>query len=59
MLTLGSSKKRGTKQRGFRGVGRLSGLGYCKELIFENSVKGKSYKLIWDCVKIKKNIKKS
>ena len=54
MLTLGSSKKRGTKQRGFRGVGRLSGLGYCKELIFENSVKGKSYKLIWDCVKLKK-----
>jgi len=53
MLTLGSSKKRGTAQRGFRGVGRLSGLGYCKELIFENIIKGRSYKLIWDCVKLK------
>ena len=34
LSNLGASLKRGTNARGFRGVGRLSGLGYCQELIF-------------------------
>src|SRR5262249_49005097 len=34
LISLGASKKRGSKERGFRGVGRLGGLGYCQELIF-------------------------
>jgi molecular chaperone HtpG len=34
LSNLGASRKRGTPARGFRGVGRLSGLGYCQELIF-------------------------
>src|SRR5215469_3808953 len=34
LTSFGASVKRGTNSRGFRGVGRLSGLAYCQELIF-------------------------
>ena len=50
LTALGGSKKRGTKARGFRGVGRLAGLAFCQELIFrsrqddENTV----HELRWD-----------
>jgi hypothetical protein len=50
LTALGGSKKRGTKARGFRGVGRLAGLAFCQELIFrsrqetENAV----HELRWD-----------
>lgn len=44
-----SSKDR-TKDKGFRGIGRLGGLGYCGKLIFETSYKGEKIKNImtWD-----------
>jgi Skp family chaperone for outer membrane proteins len=44
-----SSKKLGIN-KGFRGIGRLGGIGYCRELIFETSYKGESVKTIlkWD-----------
>lgn len=42
LTTIGASQKRGKNLRGFRGVGRLSGLGYCQELIFRGRVKGES-----------------
>lgn len=35
LTNLGCSPKEGTAQRGFRGIGRLGGLAYCDELIFE------------------------
>lgn len=35
LTNLGCSPKEGTSQRGFRGIGRLGGLAYCEELIFE------------------------
>lgn len=35
LTNLGCSPKEGTGQRGFRGIGRLGGLAYCDELIFE------------------------
>jgi molecular chaperone HtpG len=35
LTNLGCSPKEGTSQRGFRGIGRLGGLAYCDELIFE------------------------
>src|SRR5262245_37734915 len=40
LLAIGSSPKRGTDARGFRGVGRLCGLAYCRELEFRTKAKG-------------------
>lgn len=40
-----SRKKRGTR-KGFRGIGRLGGLGYCKTLTFETSFKGETVKTL-------------
>lgn len=40
LLSIGASSKRGTDARGFRGVGRLSGLAYCKELEFRTKAAG-------------------
>jgi molecular chaperone HtpG len=50
LSNLGASRKRGTQARGFRGVGRLSGLGYCQELIFRGRSDGESLisELRWD-----------
>lgn len=42
IAAIGASHKRGTELRGFRGVGRLSGLGYCHELIFRGKAEGDS-----------------
>lgn len=44
-----STKNRG-EDKGFRGIGRLGGLGYCSKLIFETSYFGESVKSImtWD-----------
>ncbi len=44
-----STKTRG-KEKGFRGIGRLGGLGYCSKLIFETSYKGEPVKstMTWD-----------
>jgi molecular chaperone HtpG len=38
-----STKERGV-DKGFRGIGRLGGLGYCETLIFETTFKGKLLK---------------
>jgi hypothetical protein len=50
LTSIGGSAKRGTNARGFRGVGRLAGLGYCQELIFRSRPAGKNvvYELRWD-----------
>lgn len=44
-----STKKRG-EDKGFRGIGRLGGLGYCSKLRFETSHFGENVKsiMIWD-----------
>lgn len=49
-----STKKRG-EDKGFRGIGRLGGLGYCSKLIFETSFFGESTKSImtWDAELLK------
>src|SRR5206468_3059996 len=49
------SKKRGRALRGFRGVGRLSGLGYCQALVFRSRSLGdrKVSEIIWDGRKLK------
>lgn len=38
------SEKDMTHRKGFRGIGRLGGLGYCEKLIFETSFKGEPLK---------------
>lgn len=55
LIALGASRKRGQKARGFRGVGRLAGLGYCQELVFRSRAEGDRYvsELRWDCRKLK------
>ena len=40
MLSFGASRKRGTGARGFRGVGRLSALGYAQHLVFRSRSMG-------------------
>lgn len=49
-----STKKRG-EDKGFRGIGRLGGLGYCSKLIFKTSYCGEPVKSImtWDAEMLK------
>lgn len=42
LTSVGGSRKRGKGQRGFRGIGRLSGLGYCQELVFRSRAAGQA-----------------
>ncbi len=55
LTAIGASRKRGADLRGFRGVGRLSGLGYCQELVFRSRAGGdrKVSELTWDGKKLK------
>ena len=52
-----STKKRG-EDKGFRGIGRLGGLGYCSKLIFETTFAGEEVKSImtWDADLLKQII---
>lgn len=51
LLAIGGSEKRGTTARGFRGVGRLSGLAYCRELEFRTKAATSDVitTVTWDC----------
>ena len=55
LTALGGSAKRGMLTRGFRGVGRLAGLGYVQELVFRSRVPGEAAvsQLRWDCRRLK------
>ena len=59
LTAIGGSEKRGTSARGFRGVGRLAGLGYAQELIFRSCApgEGKVSQLSWDCRLLKASLK--
>jgi molecular chaperone HtpG len=50
LVDLGCSSKEGTRQRGFRGIGRLGGLAYCDLLRFETRSSGKEKIVVveWD-----------
>lgn len=50
MCSIGASKKRGTGSRGFRGIGRLVGLGYAQELVFRSRslVNDRVMEATWD-----------
>lgn len=43
---IANSQKDRDKRKGFRGIGRLGGLGYCDKLIFETSAHNESFKTI-------------
>ena len=55
LTSIGASQKRGSSARGFRGVGRLAGLGYCQELIFRSKSERDNHvrQVAWDCRKLK------
>lgn len=55
LTAFGASKKRGKGARGFRGVGRLAGIGYCQELVFRSRTpgEGKVSEMRWDCRTLK------
>ena len=46
LIDIGNSNKQRDQNRGFRGIGRLAGLGYCDELIFITSFAGEDSKTI-------------
>ena len=56
LLDIGNSTKLHTENRGFRGIGRLGGLSYCKKLSFCTTTRGEDVKTIvtFDCERLKK-----
>jgi molecular chaperone HtpG len=61
LTAIGGSKKRGVRRRGFRGVGRLSGLGYCQEMIFRSRSAGdaRPRELVWNGRRLKEVLRDS
>lgn len=55
LTAIGGSQKRGKRQRGFRGVGRLSGLGYAQEVIFRSRSCGDArvQEILWNGRKLR------
>ncbi|MCI5130575.1 MAG: hypothetical protein D3904_03415 [Candidatus Electrothrix sp. EH2] len=53
---IGKSTKRHSENRGFRGIGRLGGLGYCAELQFITSYQGEKNKTVtlWDAKELRR-----
>lgn len=56
LLDIGNSTKLHTVNRGFRGIGRLGGLSYCKKLSFCTTSRGEDVKSVvtFDCEKLRK-----
>ena len=55
LLSVGKSQKRHSKNRGFRGIGRLGGMSYCDTLTFTTSTEGESIatQISFDCKKLR------
>lgn len=55
LLDIGNSTKQHTINRGFRGIGRLGGLSYCKRLSFCTTAHGEEIRTVvtFDCVKLR------
>lgn len=55
LLNIGSSQKRHSNNRGFRGIGRLGGMSYCGRLVFTTSAENENIKTIveFDCKKLR------
>lgn len=56
LMNVGSSKKRNSNNRGFRGIGRLGGMSYCDTLVFTTSAENEAVKTIisFDCKKLRR-----
>ena len=61
LLAVGASSKRGTSSRGFRGVGRLSGLAYCQALTFRTKAAGENRisSVTWNCAMLREHLRDS
>ena len=55
LMNIGSSQKRHSNNRGFRGIGRLGGMSYCGRLVFTTSSDGENVKTVveFDCAKLR------
>ena len=55
LMNIGSSKKRHSNNRGFRGIGRLGGMSYCGRLVFSTSAENENTKTVveFDCKKLR------
>lgn len=55
LTDIADSEKDRTKEKGFRGIGRLAGVAYCDKLIFKSSYKGEDVESVleWDGVKLR------
>lgn len=55
LMSIGSSQKRHSNNRGFRGIGRLGGMSYCDRLVFTTSAENEDTKTIveFDCQKLR------
>jgi len=58
LLNIGCSEKNPNLNRGFRGIGRLGGFGYCDELRFVTKSRGEDAISVytWDCKKLRQLI---
>lgn len=61
LTSIGGSSKRGTAARGFRGVGRLAGLGYCQELVMRSKSASDTevLEMRWDCKRLKELLREA
>lgn len=55
LTDIADSEKDPSKDKGFRGIGRLAGVGYCDLLIFKSSAKGENIESVieWDGKKLR------
>jgi hypothetical protein len=51
LTSIGDSTKFGQRNRGFRGIGRLGGMAYCKHISFTTKAQGEAQETVncWDC----------
>lgn len=48
LSNIADSQKNPSKEKGFRGIGRLAGLAYCDKLVFRTSTKGEKKNQSWN-----------
>ncbi len=58
LTSIGASRKNPRRQAGFRGIGRLGGIAYCRRLEFECKASGEteSSTIVYDCEGIKRGL---